>query len=296
MINFKNERGDSLLEVVISAVIMGIIGVLLVSSIATAKPFANKMSLIGQSVQNLNTLAESINLQSYTPCTSTNPQPYIFGQSATNSAASGFAITTNSLPAAMVNTGGHIYQYSSQLSTTGASGSVTWSVEPALPTGLNLNGQSGVISGSTTEPVTGDYTFTATDGSNTATKNLILTSALVIAMVNNGSAWVTCDTVPAASITNVVGDGTNATYTFNNGSFTVGQTLTIWGNSNPAFNSKGAVITSVSGSQFVVANTTTGTGSGGNAGLSPIVNVQQIIVSTSVSGSPLHKVITKALL
>ena len=54
---FNNERGDSLLEVVISTVIMGIIGVLMVSSIAVAKPFANKMSLVGQTVQNLNSLA-----------------------------------------------------------------------------------------------------------------------------------------------------------------------------------------------------------------------------------------------
>jgi len=60
---FNKERGDSLLEVVISTVIMGIIGVLMVSSIAVAKPFANKMSLVGQTVQNLNSLAESINLQ-----------------------------------------------------------------------------------------------------------------------------------------------------------------------------------------------------------------------------------------
>lgn len=296
MINFKNDRGDSLLEVIISAVIMGIIGVLLVSSIATAKPFANKMSVIGQTVQNLNTLAESVNLQGFAPCTSTNPQPYTFGQSVSATSAAGFAITTDTLPAVMVNSGTHIHSYSALLSTSGANGPVTWSVEPQLPTGLSLNAQSGLISGATSQPITGYYNFTATDGTNTATKSLLLTGALVVVMINNGATWVPCDSVSAATITSVIGDGTNATYTFSGGNFAVGQTVNIWGGTNPAFNNKAAIIKSVSGNQFTVANSSIGSGTGGNAGLTTIFNIQQVVVSTSVSGTPLQKYVTKALL
>ena len=294
---FTNDRGDSLLEVVISTVIMGIIGVLLISSIAVARPFADKMSTIGQTVQNLNTLAESINLQGFTPCSSEIPQPYGFGQLPASSGVVSptFAITTTELPPIMVSTTGHVNNYSAQLSLVHAPGTVTWSVEPALPIGINLNASTGLISGSSNQALTSEYVFTATSGSEKASKNLILTSASVLVQVNNGSGWVSCASEPAAFISKVSGDGTVATYNYVGKQLVVGDVITVWGSSNSSFNGNSLKVTKVSPGTFSTASTVIGSGTGGTANLATTVNIQQIIVSTVVAGSPLTKIVTKAM-
>jgi Tfp pilus assembly protein PilV len=295
--NLTTDRGDSLLEVVISTVIMGIIGVLLISSIAVARPFADKMSMVGQTVQNLNTLAESINLQTFSPCSPATPQPYRFGNIPASSAtpSTGFAITTAELPPAMVSTTGQQYNYSTQLSVAHAPGPVTWSVEPVLPVGLNLDSTTGVLSGSTNQALTSEYVFTATSGSDKATKNLILTSAVVVVLVNNGSTWVSCNSEPVAFISSASADGKTAKYSYVGKPVSKGDVITIWGSSNPAFNGNSLIVSNTTAGTFSTASSIIGTSNGGSANLSTIANVQQVIVSTVVSGSPLKKVITKAI-
>ncbi len=294
---FNNERGDSLLEVVISTVIMGIIGVLMVSSIAVAKPFANKMSLVGQTVQNLNSLAESINLQPFTACDASNPEPYSVAIPASNSSTApiGFAITTEELAPIMVSTDFKTYPYLAQLNVQRASSPVTWSVAPALPVGITLNPSTGTISGSTTQPVTNIYTFTADDGSNKTIKSLPLTSALVMVTVNNGVAWVPCESTQSSHISSVTSDGTNAVYTFSGPQVNIGSAVTIWGSSNPEFDGTMLPVSDSTLTTFSISSFIFGTSTGGSVSLSSVANVQQVLVSTVVSGSPLHKVITKAM-
>lgn len=292
-----NERGDSLLEVVISTVIMGIIGVLMVSSIAVARPFADKMSLVGQTVQSLNSLAASINLQQFVPCSSLNSEPYLFADPSVGSEkiVTGFAITNVDLPPAMVSTSSSAHPYSAQLLVQNAQGPVTWSVEPILPLGLSLNPTTGVISGTTTEPISASYSFSAQDTSNKITKNLTLTTALVSVLVNNGVSWVPCENIDAAVITSASSDGTNARYSYTGPQMNIGSTVTVWGSSNPAFNGSDLPISDSTSSTFTVSNSVADTATGGFANLSTEADVQQVIVSTIVSGSPFHKVITRSM-
>lgn len=293
----KKERGDSLLEVVISTVIMGIIGVLMVSSIAVARPFANKMSLVGQTVQNLNSLAESVNLQPFTACDSTNPEPYSVAIPGSNSTTApvGFGITTAELPPVMVSTDFKTYPYLAQLNVQKAAGPVTWSVAPTLPIGITLNSTTGTISGSTTQPITNIYTFTADDGSTKTSKSIPLTSALVLVLVNNGTAWVPCESVQSSQITSATSDGTNAIYNYTGPQVNIGSAVTIWGSSNPDLNGTMLPVTDATSSTFTVSSAAIGNSTGGLVNLSSIANVQQVSVSTVVSGSPLHKIITKAM-
>jgi Tfp pilus assembly protein PilV len=294
---FTKERGDSLLEVVISTVIMGIIGVLMVSSIAVAKPFANKMSLVGQTVQTLNSMAESVNLQPFTPCDVTNPQPYSVAvpPSGSSVAPVGFAITNTELAPIMVSTNSRKYPYSAQLNVQNASGSVTWSVAPALPIGISLDAKTGLISGTTTQPVTNLYTFTADNGSTTASKQIPLTSALVTVLVNDGTTWVSCENSQASQIASATSDGTNTIYNYSGQQVNIGSSVTIWGSSNPDMNGSMIPVTDATSNTFTVPSSTAGSSTGGLVNLSSVANVQEVMVSTVVSGSPLHKVVTKAM-
>ncbi len=290
------DRGDSLLEVVISAVIMGIIGVLLVTSIATARPFADKMSLVGQTVQNLNTLAESINLQPFKPCTPANAQPYDFADfpSVPASSANGFDFATTSLHPMMTSTSTRASQYSQALALNVPSTGVTWSVEPNLPAGITLDSNTGLLSGSTTQAITSRYIFKATNGVDKATTTLDLTSAMVVVLVNNGTTWVPCESNPVAVVSRATGDGKNATYTYTGKQLSQGQVISVWGTTNPAFSGISMVITSVGPGSFTVASAASGSSVGGNADVTANMAVQQVVVSTVVGGSPLQKVITKA--
>ncbi len=290
------DRGDSLLEVVISTVIMAIIGVLMISSIAVARPFADKMSVVGQTVQNLNSLAESINLQPYTPCSSVNPEPYLFADPSVGSqkVLPGFAITNSDLAPVMVSTGSNVHPYSAQLTVQNATSAVTWSVEPILPFGLSLDPTTGVISGTTSQPVSASYSFTAQEVANKTTKSLTLTSALVTVLINNGVTWIPCENAEAAKISTVSSDGTNATYSYTGPQMNIGTAVTVWGNSNPSFDGSMLMISDATANTFTVPNSVADAATGGFANVSSEVDVQQVIVSTIVSGSPLHKVITRA--
>jgi large repetitive protein len=70
------------------------------------------------------------------------------------------AITTTSLPEGAVN-----QSYSAALTGSGGSPPYTWSVAPALPSGLNLNTATGAISGTATTQGTTTHTFSLRDNS-----------------------------------------------------------------------------------------------------------------------------------
>jgi Putative Ig domain len=72
------------------------------------------------------------------------------------------SITTSSLPDGSTNTA-----YSATLAYSGGTPPVTWAVSSgSLPPGLNLNHDTGVISGTPTASGTADFSVTATDHSN----------------------------------------------------------------------------------------------------------------------------------
>ena len=295
--NNNNELGDSLLEVIISTVIMGIIGVLLVSSVASARPFADKMSLVGQSVQNLNSLEESINLQPYTACSPANTQPYAFAVPSSRPApiSSAFGIENIDLPPAMVSTATKSHPYFAQLVASNAAGPVTWRVEPLLPAGLTLDSKTGVISGTTPQPITAAYDFTATEANTSVIKSLLLTSSLVEVLENDGSAWVPCENIPVDSISQVVGDGATATYYYSGPQVNIGSVIAVWGTNNKSFEGSALTVTNADGQSFTVNNQNIGTAVGGYSAFATAATVQQVVVSTVVSGSPFHIDITKAM-
>jgi hypothetical protein len=103
-------------------------------------------------------------------------------------------ITTTSLPGGAVGA-----SYSATLAASGGTPPYTWSIASgALPTGLSLNGSSGVISGTPT--ATGTFSFTArvTDSAaQTATKSL---SIAVTSVQASGTIW-SSSTVPGTADT-----------------------------------------------------------------------------------------------
>jgi hypothetical protein len=168
-------------------------------------------------------------------------------------------------------------------------------VLPTLPAGLWLDPSSGLISGSTTQPITANYDFVADDGTTKAQKSITLTSALVMVLANNGTTWVPCENIQAALISKISGDGTNSVYTYSGPQMNIGSAVTIWGSSNPIFNDSMLPVSDATSTTFTVPNQDIGSSTGGYANLSSVANVQQVLVSTVVSGSPLHRVITKAM-
>jgi len=318
MIKMRNDRGDSLLEVVISTVIMGIIGVLLISSIAVARPFADKMSLIGQTVQDLNSLAESINLQGFIPCTPGNPEPYRLAQISLDAQPTpGFAVTTTSLPPVLA---GNPYQ--AQLHVQNQGSNLAWSVEPQLPTGLTLDPATGVISGKTEEAVTSKYLFTASSDAGAATAYLMLTVVRVNVAQNNSvstsatpnavltpapsTAWPNCaSSTPITNVTSASGKAEVVTYTYNGQQVNAGDVITIWGFNNIAFNGVNLRVATAGNGSFTVAtlgqfpktlpSAIVEVPSSAFANLSINSNIQKVVLSTAVSGSALEKHITKAI-
>ena len=88
--------------------------------------------------------------------------------------ANPLSITTNSLPQ-----GTAIQPYSAQLAASGGTGTYTWSVSPALPSGLTLNASTGQIGGTPSAVSSRTHTFTVIDRTpptpQRATKGLLLT-------------------------------------------------------------------------------------------------------------------------
>jgi hypothetical protein len=114
-------------------------------------------------------------------------------------------------------------------------------------------------------------------------------------LVNTGTAWIPCENNQTSIITSVTSDGTNAVYAYTGQQINLGSSVTIWGSSNPAFDGTMLPVSDATSTTFTVPNSLIATSTGGSVALSSTENVQQVLVSTVVSGSPLHKVITKAM-
>ncbi len=296
----RSETGESLIEVVVAAVIMGILGLTIVGAIVAAKPLSDKVNLTGQAMANVNTAAQQIQLQSFHPCSPNNPQPYALAATGMQGASTGggpLAVATNSLPIGQAPSGAIGFPFSFTLSATGGDGTYSWSVSPSLPTGLALSA-SGVISGTPIAASTAVYKFGVTSNGVTMTKSLLLTIVSISVQVNDSSvSWSSCAAVPKATITSATATGSAITYTYSSATtFVAGDTVTISGISPSGFNLVSAPIVSATSNQFVAASTVTGTyASGGEVGLTKSVNVQQITISTLLGARQLSRTIVAAI-
>lgn len=296
----RQDRGESLIEVVVAAVIMGLLGLTIVGAIVAAKPLSDKVNLTGQAMANVNNAAQQIQLQSFHPCSPSNPQPYLLstsGMQGVSSASGPLTISTNSLPIGQAPSAGASFPYSTSLTATGGDGTYVWSVSPSLPSGLSLDA-NGAISGTPSAASTAVYKFSVTSAGTTLTKSLLLTIVSIAVQVNDSSvAWSPCSSVPKATITAVSATGSAITYTYSSAiSFSAGDTVTISGISPNAFNLVSVPIVSATSTQFTVASSVTGTYvSGGEVGLTKSVNIQQITVSTVLGTRQLSRTIVAAI-
>lgn len=95
------------------------------------------------------------------------------------------AVTTTSLPNGVVNTA-----YSQTLAASGGISPYTWSYTGNLPTGLSLNGTTGVISGTPTASGTFNFTAKVTDSESptvTASASLSITINAQLQITTSGS-------------------------------------------------------------------------------------------------------------
>jgi type II secretory pathway pseudopilin PulG len=301
MINRKNsERGETLVEVVVAAVIMGLLGVTIVGSIVATQPLAQRVNITGNAMANLNSAAEQIQLQNFQACSPTNPQPYSLSANAVQIpavAGGSSTITTNALPIGQAPAAGLSHAYSATLTAVGGAGSYSWSVTPRLPTGLSLD-SAGLISGTPSAESSAEYSFTATSGSLSVSKSIVLTIVTISVQVNSASiTWTPCQSVAVAAITGASANGSTFTYTYSGAiTFAAGDSVTISGTTPTTFNLISVPVISATSSQFVVANTGAGAYvSGGLAGLTKSVNVQQITVTTTSGGHQITRIIVAAV-
>lgn len=298
--NLSDNRGESLVEVLVSAVIMGLLGLTIVGTIALSQPLSDRVNLTGTAMANLNSASQQIQLQSFQACSPANPQPYLLSSSAIAPASvstGSLAISTVTLPIAQAPSGGVTHSYSTSLVATNGLSSYTWSVSPVLPSGLSLS-VGGVISGTPVAESSANYKFTVSSSGNSVSKDISLTIVTVLVQVNNSSiSWASCQSVPKATITGVSANGSAVTYTYlSPTAFAAGDVVSISGVAPTAFNLTSATVISATGTQFVVADAANGIYvSGGNAGLTKSVNVQQITLSTTVHGKQLFRTIVAVI-
>ncbi len=74
------ERGDTLVEVLVATVILGILGVALIGTLLTARPLSDRMNSNGAALAKLNSVASRIMQQPYALCTDATPTPYTWDQ------------------------------------------------------------------------------------------------------------------------------------------------------------------------------------------------------------------------
>lgn len=296
----RDYRGESLVEVLVAAVIMGLLGLTIVGAIALSQPLSDRVSLTGTAMANLNSASQQIQLQTFQACSPSNPQPYQLSATSitpASSTAGVLAISTSALPIAQAPSGGISHPYSTTLAAANGLSSYSWSVSPILPSGLSLS-SDGTISGTPLVESSASYKFTVTSGGVSASKNIPLTIVTVLVKVNNSSiAWAPCQSVPKGTITGVSGTGSAVTYSYSAATpFAAGDVVSISGITPAAYNLSSATVVSATSTQFVVADTTVGTYvSGGAVGLTKNVNIQQITVSTTVNGKQLSRTIVAAI-
>jgi len=306
-----SDSGDSLVEVVVATVILGLFGLVVLASIASNRPLSDAVSLQASVLTNLNSAANQLELQPFAICSPTLPAPYSLATSIpqaanpTPSPAGSLAITTNQLPVLVVGT----TVASIPFSAINGTGGYVWSVTPRLPAGLVLS-SAGVLSGTPQQAISATYAFkvksTVSGVSVSVTRNLVLTSATLSVQVKNGSTWVSCGSVPKITGVSVAsaGNGSLITYTYTSGgSFTynsgtaliVGDVVTISNISPAALNVTSGTITSVTPTTFTIAGTSIATSTtSGELGYSKTVNVQTVTLGTYVGKKLFTRVVAKA--
>lgn len=96
--------------------------------------------------------------------------------------------TTSPLPPGLVNTA-----YTETLAATGGNGTYTWSIlSGSLPTGLTLNGSTGIISGTPTTAGSSSFTIQVADSESTPQ-----TATLAAVLVINAPLTITTTSLPA---------------------------------------------------------------------------------------------------
>ena len=132
-------------------------------------------------------------------------------------------ITTASLPNGVQGT-----PYSQTLTTTGGTGSNTWSVATgSLPTGLTLSA-AGVISGTPTGTGTASFTVQAADGVQTAQKPLTINVNAVLTITTSSLVTGIQGTTYSQTLAATGGTGSN-TWSLATGSLPTGLTLSATG-------------------------------------------------------------------
>jgi Putative Ig domain len=111
------------------------------------------------------------------------------------------AIATTDLPVGQVPSDGKSHPYFARHSAINGVSDFTWSVSPALPTGLSLSAD-GVISGVPQTESSGVYTFTVVSNGNSDSKDLSLTIVSVeVQAKNESSSWTPCQQITDTAIT-----------------------------------------------------------------------------------------------
>ena len=176
---------------------------------------------------------------------------------------------------------------SSSLTTTGLTGSVSYTVTPALPAGLSLNGSTGVITGTpTTATAALPYVITATGAtSGTVSANVTLGIASPTATVANASQVIQAEAGQAITASAPL-DPTGLTGTV---TYSISPQLPTGMSFNPSTGViSGTPLTPLSGVTFTV------TASGSTSGVATgIVTLTVATAGTSVT-SPTQAVITPA--
>jgi len=288
--------GVSPIEIIITVILMAIGAVAMFGAVSQARASAQRSDPVGVASADLNSAVKQIQLQKFQPCTPTNPEPYNFAASTRTptGTSTNLTIATNSLPLAQAPSDGITHPYFAKLSAINGISDFTWSVAPALPSGLVLS-PDGVISGVPRAESSAIYRFTLVSNGNSDSKDLSLTVVSVEVLTNNALLnWTPCQHKSVSSISSISANGSTVTYTYSSpATFAKGDEVSITGVNRPAFNVKSAKVLRANSNHLVIAKRLVGSfRSGGQVSLATSGNVQQVKLSTKVEGQEIVRTLT----
>src|SRR5665213_1899928 len=128
------DQGTSLIEVVLSTVILAMLTLVIVGTIVMAQPLAIRFNQTGAALTNLTSAAQQIQIQPWATCATA--RPYIIQVSTTSTSGTPIplSILTTALPIGMAPTLSTTHfvpvstPYNATLVAGGGTGSYTWSV------------------------------------------------------------------------------------------------------------------------------------------------------------------------